>query len=112
MKYSFVKAQLALTKAYIFVYLLLVLFSVPVGDLRIFIEKLNCALTPLNLALKKGVDELTAKHFYVLVNCADTPISRLSVEYESLDLEVFKKIVSNLLDYKYILKCFSSAYSN
>ncbi|KAG8196667.1 hypothetical protein JTE90_006577 [Oedothorax gibbosus] len=72
--------------------------NVPEGDLKIFIEKINCALQPLSMNIKKGIDELTAKQCYVLVNIADTPISRLSSEYESLDLELFKKIVSSIVE--------------
>lgn len=46
------------------------------------------------MMIKKGIDELTGEQYYVLVNDSDNSISRLSSEYKSNEIELFKKIVS------------------
>lgn len=56
------------------------------------------------MMIKKGIDELTGEQYYVLVNDSDNSISRLSSEYKSNEIELFKKIVSfkGILKHKYI----------
>lgn len=63
-------------------------------DLKAFVEKINTAIRPMNMVIKKGIDELTGEQYYVLVNDSDNSISRLSSEYKSNEIELFKKIVS------------------
>lgn len=46
------------------------------------------------MSIVKGIDEITGEQYYVLINLTDTTISRLSTEYKSNEIELFKKIVS------------------
>lgn len=59
-----------------------------------FIEKINSALVNLNMALRKGVDEISGVEYLVLVNMSVSNISKASVEFKEKELEIFKKIVS------------------
>ncbi|XP_015909858.1 non-structural maintenance of chromosomes element 1 homolog isoform X1 [Parasteatoda tepidariorum] len=63
------------------------------GDLKEFVEKINNAINPHNLAIKKGKDEISGEEYYVLINTANDELSRLNTIYKSKDLELFKRIV-------------------
>ncbi|XP_054717694.1 non-structural maintenance of chromosomes element 1 homolog [Uloborus diversus] len=71
---------------------------VPVSDLKAFVEKINNALYLINMTITKGTDEVTGEDYYVLTNATDNSISRLSGEYKQNELELFKKIITCIVE--------------
>ncbi|XP_042897879.1 non-structural maintenance of chromosomes element 1 homolog isoform X2 [Parasteatoda tepidariorum] len=68
------------------------------GDLKEFVEKINNAINPHNLAIKKGKDEISGEEYYVLINTANDELSRLNTIYKSKDLELFKRIIIGIVE--------------
>ncbi|XP_059172233.1 non-structural maintenance of chromosomes element 1 homolog [Physella acuta] len=58
----------------------------------------NEAIAPFNLEIKKGIQEDDGANFYCLVNTVETPISRLSSTYTPNELELFKKLIEQIVD--------------
>lgn len=71
--------------------------NVEIGDLPVFVLKINSVLKPLNMAIHKGTDELTGESYYILINSNNNNISRLAPEYKVQELEVFKSITSSIV---------------
>jgi len=66
-------------------------------DLRVFILTINQSIAPFNLEIKKGIQEDDGLSHYCLVNTVETPISRLSSIYSTNELELFKKVIEQIL---------------
>ncbi|GFR65238.1 non-structural maintenance of chromosomes element 1-like protein [Elysia marginata] len=58
----------------------------------------NQRIGPVNLEIRKGVEEDDGHHYYVLANTAETAISRLSTAYSPNEMELFKKLVENIVE--------------
>ncbi|KFM81222.1 Non-structural maintenance of chromosomes element 1-like protein, partial [Stegodyphus mimosarum] len=71
--------------------------KVPRTDLKNFVDRINSAISPMNMAIKKGTDEISGEDYYVLINADDNQISRLSSEYKPKELELFKKIINSIV---------------
>ncbi|GIY73724.1 non-structural maintenance of chromosomes element 1 homolog [Caerostris extrusa] len=71
--------------------------NVEPGDLSTFINKINENLKPLQMAILKGVDELTGKSYYMLINRNNNNISRLFPQNKVQELEVFKSIIASIV---------------
>ncbi|GFT34418.1 hypothetical protein NPIL_177671 [Nephila pilipes] len=71
--------------------------NVEISDLPVFVMKINSFLKPLNMAILKGVDELTEESYYILINSNNNNLSRLAPEYKVQELEVFKSITSSIV---------------
>ncbi|XP_076333810.1 SMC5-SMC6 complex component Non-SMC element 1 isoform X3 [Tachypleus tridentatus] len=56
------------------------------------INSINKHIKPLHMEIRKGLAEDTGMQYYALVNTTESSISRLSSDYSSADLELFKKI--------------------
>ncbi|XP_005100484.1 non-structural maintenance of chromosomes element 1 homolog isoform X1 [Aplysia californica] len=67
-------------------------------DLRTFILTINQSVAPFNLEIKKGIQEDDGQSHYCLVNTVETPISRLSSTYTLNELELFKKLVEQIVN--------------
>ncbi|KAH9523627.1 Non-structural maintenance of chromosomes element 1 [Bulinus truncatus] len=58
----------------------------------------NEAIAPFNLEIKKGIQEDDGANFYCLVNTVETPITHLSSTYTQNELELFKKLIEQIVD--------------
>lgn len=56
-----------------------------------FIDTINAKLQPMFMQIRKGMSEDTGHQYYVLVNMAETDITRMSSDYADNELELFKK---------------------
>ncbi|CAN9510111.1 unnamed protein product [Ophioblennius macclurei] len=59
--------------------------------LESFIETINSKLQPLFMQIRKGMSEDDGNQYYVLVNTAETDITRMSSDYADNELELFRK---------------------
>ncbi|GFO03100.1 non-structural maintenance of chromosomes element 1-like protein [Plakobranchus ocellatus] len=63
----------------------------------LFMRMINQRIAPINLEIRKGVEEEDGENYYVLANTVETPISRLSSTYSPNELELFKKLVESIV---------------
>ncbi|KAI8773810.1 non-structural maintenance of chromosomes element 1 isoform X2 [Biomphalaria glabrata] len=67
-------------------------------ELLNLVHSTNEAIAPFNLEIRKGIQEDDGANFYCLVNTVETPISRLSSTYTQSELELFKKLIEQIVD--------------
>ncbi|XP_022235247.1 non-structural maintenance of chromosomes element 1 homolog isoform X1 [Limulus polyphemus] len=67
------------------------------GELSQNINSINKHIKPLHMEIRKGLAEDTGMQYYALVNTTESSISRLSSDYSSADLELFKKILEKVV---------------
>ncbi|CAG5127571.1 unnamed protein product [Candidula unifasciata] len=80
---------------------LLIFCGVPVeskSDMANFVLSVNASLAPFHLEIKKGIQEDDGASFYCLVNTVESSISRMSSTYSSTELELFKKLVEQIVE--------------
>uniref|UniRef100_A0A3B3D6T3 Non-structural maintenance of chromosomes element 1 homolog n=1 Tax=Oryzias melastigma TaxID=30732 RepID=A0A3B3D6T3_ORYME len=58
-----------------------------------FIDTINSKLQAMFMQIRKGMSEVDGHQYYVLVNMAETNITRMSSDYADNELELFRKIV-------------------
>ncbi|RUS78374.1 hypothetical protein EGW08_013867 [Elysia chlorotica] len=63
-----------------------------------FVRLVNQHIGPINLEIRKGVEEEDGQQCYVLANTAETSISRLSSTYSPNELELFKKLIESIME--------------
>lgn len=68
------------------------------SDLVHFVKTVNDNIRPFHLEIKKAMDEVTGSHFYILVNKAETSITRQSSDFSVNQLELFKKLISAVVE--------------
>lgn len=56
-----------------------------------FIDTINAKLQPMFMQIRKGMSEDNGQQYYVLVNMAETDITRMSSDYADNELELFRK---------------------
>ncbi|BFZ16918.1 hypothetical protein BsWGS_19957 [Bradybaena similaris] len=67
-------------------------------DMADYVLNANAALASFHLQIKKGIQEEDGASFYCLVNTVETVISRMSSTYSPNELELFKKLVEQIVE--------------
>ncbi|KAK3767115.1 hypothetical protein RRG08_017988 [Elysia crispata] len=63
-----------------------------------FVRLINQHIGPINLEIRKGLEEENGQPYYILANTAETSISRLSSTYSPNELELFKKLIESIVE--------------
>uniref|UniRef100_A0A8C7YCK6 Non-structural maintenance of chromosomes element 1 homolog n=1 Tax=Oryzias sinensis TaxID=183150 RepID=A0A8C7YCK6_9TELE len=58
-----------------------------------FIDTINSKLQPMFMQIRKGMSEVNGHQYYVLVNMAETDVTRMSSDYADNELELFRRTV-------------------
>lgn len=67
------------------------------GNLVLFVKTVNDSIRTFHLEIKKAVDEVTRAQYYVLVNKAETAVTRCSSDFTANQLELFKKLIETIV---------------
>ncbi|XP_029949681.1 non-structural maintenance of chromosomes element 1 homolog [Salarias fasciatus] len=62
-----------------------------------FIDTINSKLQPLFMQIRKGMSEDDGNQYYVLVNTAETDVTRMSSDYADNELELFRKTMDLII---------------
>lgn len=63
-----------------------------------FINVVNTHLQPLFMHIRKGMSEEDGQEHFVLVNMAETDITRMAADYAENELELFRKIMDLIVE--------------
>jgi len=69
-----------------------------VDDLGQFVITINANIKTFGLEIKKAVDELTGKHFFVLINKVESDITRMHPKYSIAQTELLKRLVQAIVE--------------
>ncbi|XP_061588199.1 non-structural maintenance of chromosomes element 1 homolog isoform X1 [Cololabis saira] len=63
-----------------------------------FIDVINSKLQPMFMQIRKGMSEDNGHQYYVLVNMAETEVTRMSSNYADNELELFRKTMDLIVN--------------
>ncbi|KAM6939529.1 non-structural maintenance of chromosomes element 1 homolog [Xenentodon cancila] len=63
-----------------------------------FIDLINSKLQPMFMQIRKGMSEDNGHQYYVLVNMAETEVTRMSSDYADNELELFRKTMDLIVN--------------
>uniref|UniRef100_A0A0B6ZPW6 Non-structural maintenance of chromosomes element 1 homolog n=2 Tax=Arion vulgaris TaxID=1028688 RepID=A0A0B6ZPW6_9EUPU len=63
-----------------------------------YVQNANASIAFVNLEIKKGIQEEDGASFYCLVNTVETSISRMLSTYSPNELELFKKLIEQIVE--------------
>lgn len=67
-------------------------------DITGFISTINKNIEPFHMLISKCVGEQDGKQFYALINTQDSPLTRLSTDYTSNELDLFQQLLENVVE--------------
>lgn len=68
-----------------------------IAQLASYVSTINNNIRPFHMEIRKGIDERNGSHWYGMINTTDSSITRMASDYTVVELELFKKIVEDIV---------------